>query len=102
MAGNNTRINTEEIMQIASNIEKLNNELNEKLEESKSTIEGLTNIYQGEAAENTISSYNTFASKYFQTYKDILQNYVKFLRTNVAEDYVKVETKNIQLSESFK
>ena len=102
MASNNTRISTEEILQIASNIEKLNKELSEQLAESKATIESLANVYEGESAQTTISNYNSFASKYFQTYEDILQNYVKFLRTNVAEGYTQVETTNTNLAEGFK
>lgn len=102
MAGNNSKISTEEILQIATNIERLNKELSEKLAESKDTIEGLANIWQGEASQNTISSFNSFASKYFQTYEDILQKYVVFLRKNVAEGYFNVETENVKLSESFK
>ena len=102
MASNNTRISTEEILQIASNIEKLNKDLSEQLAESKATIESLANVDEGESAQTTISNYNSFASKYFQTYEDILQNYVKFLRTNVAEGYTQVETTNTNLAEGFK
>jgi hypothetical protein len=54
------------------------------------------------AAEQTRSSYETFAGKYFQAYFDVLEQYVKFLRTNVAEQYTEVENLNTQLGDAFK
>ncbi|WHY76959.1 hypothetical protein QNH20_23185 [Neobacillus sp. WH10] len=50
----------------------------------------------------TISAYDRFAAKYFQTYHDILDNYVNFLRTNVEQCYFETETANTNLSDAFK
>lgn len=102
MAGNFVRVNTDQVGQIASNLEKLNKRLREELERSKSIVNDLKNVWSGEAANETISSFNEFANKYFQTYEDILQNYVNFLRTNVEQGYFDTEVANISLADAFK
>ena len=102
MAGNSTRVSTDQVAQIANNLERLNKRLTELLQESKATIQNLSNIWEGEAAQATISSYEEFAGKYFQNYEDVITQYVQFLRTNVEQGYFDTETQNISLSDAFK
>ena len=91
MTGNNVRINTEETIQIANKLETLNNDLEKALQDSKKTVNTLTTIWQGEAAQTTIDSYNKFAEKYFQNYADVIKQYVAFLRGEVAPGYSEKE-----------
>lgn len=102
MAGNSIRVNTDQVAQIATNIENLNKRLTEELTNSKAIIDNLANIWQGEAAEATISSFDEFAAKYFQNYEDVITQYVQFLRTNVESGYFDTETANISLADAFK
>lgn len=102
MAGNSIRVSTDQVAQIATNLENLNNRLTEELTNSKATIDGLANIWEGEAAQATISSFDEFAAKYFQNYEDIITQYVRFLRTNVEQGYFDTETQNIGLADAFK
>lgn len=102
MAGNNITVNTDQVTQIADSLESLNKRLTQELTDSKATIDALANIWQGEAAQETISSFDEFAAKYFQNYEDIIMQYVQFLRNNVANGYFETETQNIALAESFK
>lgn len=95
-------LDTEQVMSIASQIENDNNQLKELLETTKATIDSLSSTWTGQAAEETRSSYEEFAGKFFQQYYDILDQYVKFLRTNVAEQYEQTEQVNVQLSDAFK
>ena len=101
MAGNSMRISTDQVAQIATNLENLNKRLTEELTSSKATIDQLANIWTGEASQATISSFDEFAAKYFQNYEDIITQYVKFLRT-VAQEYEVVENQNISLADAFK
>ena len=101
MAGQ-IRINTDQVAQIANNLEQLNKRLSEELTTSKATIDNLANTWEGEAAQTTISSFDEFAAKYFQNYEDIINNYVKFLRTNVEQGYFETETANTSLADAFK
>ena len=101
MAGNSIRISTDSVNEIAATIERLNNDLDHTLDESRQSIDRLNSVWQGEAAEATISAFNTFANNYFQNYKDIITQYVQFLRNNVAQGYVETETVNVNLADSF-
>ena len=101
-AGNSIRVNTDQVAQIASNIEGLNKRLTEELTNSKATIDQLANIWEGEAAQATISSFDEFAAKYFQNYEDVITQYVQFLRTNIEQGYFDTETQNIGLAYAFK
>lgn len=102
MAGNSIRVNTDQVAQIASNIENLNKRLTEELTNSKATVDQLANVWEGEAAQATISAFDEFAAKYFQNYEDILTQYVQFLRTNVEQGYFDTEMQNIGLADAFK
>lgn len=102
MAGNSIRVNTDQVEQIASNLERLNKRLTEELTNSKVTVDQLGNIWDGEAAQATISAFDEFAAKYFQNYEDIITQYVQFLRTNVSQGYFETETQNIGLADAFK
>ncbi|MBQ7016711.1 MAG: WXG100 family type VII secretion target [Firmicutes bacterium] len=95
-------LNSEQVLSIASQIEADNQELQNLMNDSKATIDNLASTWTGGAADQTRASYDSFAGKYFQTYFDILQQYVKFLRTNVAEQYTETETRNTQLGDQFK
>ena len=102
MAGNSIRVNTDQVGQIANNLERLNKELSEKLQESKSTLDQLSSVWEGEAAQETISAFDGFAAQYFQNYEDIIKQYVTFLRTHVEQGYFDTETSNISLASAFK
>lgn len=102
MTGNNVRINTEETIQIANRLEQLNNDLEKALQDSKETVNSLTTIWQGKAAQTTINSYNDFAKKYFQNYADVIKQYVAFLRGEVAPGYSEKEKINTGLGETLK
>lgn len=95
-------LNSDQVLAIASQIEADNQELQSLLNQSKATLDGLSNAWTGQAAEQTRASYDTFAGKCFQTYFDVLEQYVKFLRANVAEQYSQTETGNIKLADAFK
>nr|WP_263324547.1 WXG100 family type VII secretion target [Neobacillus sp. Marseille-Q6967] len=101
MAGN-IKVSTAQVADIATTIEGLNTRLAEELKNSQNTIKNLANAWEGEASQATISSYDEFAAKYFQTYQDILDSYVKFLRVNVDQGYFETETANTNLADAFK
>ena len=101
MAGDSLKISTDQVRQIATNIENANTRLAEELQKSRNTLNGLANIWQGEAATATQDSFESFANQYFKTYDDTIQSYVKFLR-DTAEAYDVVETQNVSLADAFK
>lgn len=101
MAGE-IRITTEEVELSAATIESLNNKLNDKLLEAQNAVRALGATWQGEAYDSTMASFNNFANKYFESYKELVANYVKFLREKVAQGYFQIEIKNDSLANQFK
>jgi len=95
-------IDANEVLAIAQRIESDNQQLRDLLDSSKSTLNNLSNIWQGGAAQATLDSYNGFASQFFQQYQEMLQSYVTFLRRNVADGYTQTEQANTQLADAFK
>ena len=95
-------LSTEQVLSIASQIESDNQKLQQLLNDSKSAIDSLASYWTGKASDETRSSYETFAGKFFQTYYDVLNQYVKFMRSNVVEQYEQTETVNTQLADAFK
>ena len=102
MAGNGIRVNTDQVAQIATNLENLNKRLAEELTNSKTALDGLASVWEGDAAQATISSFDEFAGKFFQNYEEVIEQYVKFLRVNVEQGYFDTETQNIGLADAFK
>lgn len=100
--GSYIKVNTQMVAQIATKIEDLNKKLNDELENSKTTVNNLANIWEGEASQATISAFNEFSTKYFQSYYNTIQSYVSFLRTNVDTGYTETETTNKSLADAFK
>ena len=95
-------LDTEQVLAIATQIENDNQQLMQLLNDSKATVDGLSSVWTGKAANETRTAYNEFSGKFFQQYHDVLDQYVKFLRTNVAAQYEEVETVNTQLADAFK
>lgn len=95
-------IDSQQVLGIASQIENDNNQLQQLLNDSKATVDSLSTYWQGKASDDTRSSYNVFAGKFFQQYHDVLNQYVVFLRKNVAEQYEQTEQINTQLADAFK
>ena len=95
-------VDSEQVLGIASQIEGDNQQLQKLLNDSKSTIDSLASYWSGNASEETRSSYEAFAGKFFETYYDVLNQYVKFLRTNVADQYERTERVNTNLADAFK
>ena len=100
MAGE-IRISTEEVNLSASSIEHLNNKLNDKLLEAQAAIKALGQTWEGEAYDRTVASFDAFAGKYFESYKELIDDYVKFLRERVGEGYFKTEVRNADLASDF-
>ena len=102
MAGSQITLDTAQVLAIASQIEGDNKQLKELLDTSKATIDSLSASWTGAAAEESRSAYTAFANKFVQTYYDVLDQYVKFLRRNVAEQYEETEQANVRLADAFR
>ena len=86
------RIDTDAMRSIAASIDRLNNELLDTLEQSRSTVASLSSAWTGQAAEATISAYTALERKYSQHYQAKLAEYSNFLRQCAAGKYEEVES----------
>lgn len=102
MATTDIIVDSEQVLGYASQMENDNKQLQDLLNDSKSAVDSLSSYWQGKASDDTRAAYDSFANKYFQTYYDVLNQYVKFLRTNVAEQYEHTESVNVKLADAFK
>ena len=96
------KIDTAQVLAIADNLDGLNNNLQETLTSAQKAVANLESYWSGEAATATIEAVNSFANDYFESYKELIDQYVQFLRKNVSEGYESVETANTSLADSFK
>ena len=95
------RIDTEVIAATATEINRLNMQLTDTLENSQKAIHSLKGVWTGQAAETTYAAYDQFASKYFENYRETLNNYVVFLKKAAAEGYESTETRVKQMGETI-
>ena len=85
------RVNTEVIRHTASTISSLNSQLFDTLQNSHAAVKSLSGVWTGEAATATIQAYDKFATTYFEEYRDMLDQYVKFLNVAAGEGYEQTE-----------
>lgn len=90
---NNLKIDTGAIQSTAATIHAQNDQLFATLQQSKATVHSLKGAWQGAAADATIKAYDSFAGKYFEQYRDMLNEYVKFLNYTAADGYASTEQK---------
>lgn len=90
MAGN-LKINTSAIQNVANNIASQNAELYNSLEQSRIRMKSLSGIWTGKGGQAMIGAYSSFADKYFESYYQMLQEYVTFLQDVSAKRYERAE-----------
>lgn len=95
------RIDTGVIESTAGTIDSMNSRLGETLAASKSTIQSLSGVWSGSAAEATISAYNAFEAKYSTEYRELLEKYSRFLRGQAAATYQQTETKAASMADEI-
>ena len=85
------KIDTGAIRSTASNIASQNSRLEETLLSCQQTVKSLSGSWTGSAADATIAAFDSFAAKYFSQYKEMLDQYVKFLNNAAGEGYEQTE-----------
>ena len=78
-------ISPSEVLSIANTIASLNDRLKETLEATNKKVQDIDG--QGQGINATKDNFNQFANKYYDSYHDLLNQYVEFLRHRVGELY---------------
>ena len=85
----------------AATISNINNQLTDTLRTSRATVQSLGAVWSGQACDATISAYNAFEPKYSQLYRDMLEQYSKFLKNTAAQEWGQTEEKGKQLADTI-
>ena len=102
MAGDFERINTADIEAVASELERLNSQMENEIIECQKVINNLKSGWTGEAAEATQTVFNAFANSYKESDHELIASYAKFLRNGVATNWANTESQNTELGNAFK
>lgn len=95
------KIDTAAIRNTASTIANQNNRLEETLLNCQQAVHSLSGAWTGAAAEATIAAFDSFAAKYFAQYKEMLDEYVKFLNNAAGEGYEITEQQAIRKADQI-
>lgn len=86
-------INTAEITAISTNIKNINESLCNELNKSKKQVDSLEQYWNGgEASVTTVTNFNKFYTKYFESYRNTIEDYCKYLNQIAVEHTVKTDT----------
>jgi len=94
-------INTEEILSLASKIENNNNRINRTLKDVQKEVEKLSSSWSGKAADATKSAVDAFAAEYYDKYREMIKQYVDYLKKMAAEGYNQAEDTNTSVGNQF-
>ncbi len=96
------KVNTEEVMLLASDVEAVNNNITDALEKVSAAMKSLNNSWSGAAAEKVISRFNEINNNCIEIQRAAVTDYVNFLKVRVSSGYEQIETSNVSLSDAFK
>ena len=85
-------ISLDEVRQAAETVSALNQSLDQRLREIQKDMKSLQDSWSSTAATTIQAKFDTYAQKYFDTYRDVIDSYVAFLRKTVADNYDQTET----------
>ncbi|MFD0671942.1 pore-forming ESAT-6 family protein [Cohnella sp. GCM10027633] len=90
MAAIGIDITLDQLTQTATNINKLNEQLTDRLEFIRKEMKDLSNSWQSEAAEELRKDFESYVPK-FEEYRKVVESYATFL-TETARLYDETET----------
>lgn len=94
-------VDTGQIAQAASNVERLNGSLESKLEPVTEAVNRVRNTWDGAAADAVVSYYNGSLRPILDAQKLNIQNFVQFMKTCAAAGYEQTEEASTSLADAF-
>lgn len=93
-------ITLDQVTSAANSIDSINQDLYNKLQEVKTQMNNLTQSWHSDAADTIHSKFNALAPR-FDDYRQVIDNYVKFLHQTV-DTYNSTENQINSNASSFK
>lgn len=95
-------VNSDEVSKIADELEKGNKDLKKELDKTSEIMINLQKSWDSSAYKESNKAFQKFYADYSESYNDIINGYIQFLRTNVSSGYVSTEKSNIDLASQYK
>ena len=96
------KVDVEQVIGTANRIKNLNNQMRDGFSSVQDAITRLDGTWDGSAATNAISKFNTIKNSYCDARYKVIDNFVAFLHQQVGEAYGCVESVNKSLADQFK
>ena len=90
------------VRDVANNVKRINDELKSSFSNVTDAINALDRSWDGEAASNAITKFNTIKSNFVENRPAQVDVFVSFLLRQVGDGYVSTEEVNKQLADQFK
>lgn len=100
MAEGTIKVSTGALRSTSSSVKTINGSLYNNLSDIQAKMQSLRSSWQSEAADAIQTKFNATAQKYFEAYKQIIDNYCVFLE-HAAETYETTETSIKTNAEAF-
>ena len=96
------KVNTRAVGLFADNLKGVNNRIRDRLPQLNNSVKSLDNVWDGPAASAVMAKFGEIKGKYESERYKAIDNYVKFLKTQIGEGYEQTEDVNTKLAEQFK
>ena len=96
------KVNVDAVIGCANKIKGFNNEMNTNFSDVQSAMTRLDRCWDGSAATNAMTKFNSLKNTYCTARYNVLDNFVAFLYEQVGEGYTQTEDVNKALADAFK
>lgn len=96
------KVNVDRVHSAAIRIKGLNDQMRDDFADVQKAISKLDGSWDGSAATNTISKFNSIKSSYCNARYKVVDNFVAFLHQQIGEGYAQTEDANKSLADAFK
>lgn len=102
MSAPTLRISTNEVRAIGGEIIGYSSDLHRQLTTIKQAMQQTGEKWKGSAADEIRANFESAANKFFDKYKEIIDNYGEFLKITVAQSYDELEQQLTSNASQFK
>ncbi len=95
-------VNSDEVNKVADELDRGNKDLKKELDKTSEIMLNLQKSWDSSAYRESNKAFQKFYADYSESYNDIINAYIQFLRSNVSSGYVSTEKSNIDLASQYK
>lgn len=96
------KIDSQSVISLANEMQSINLAIDREYRETMKCFLNMFISWGGKASDSSREVYQTIEKAFSQSRYAVMNNYVRFLKSSVAEGYENVEKVNTGLAENFK